>query len=50
MQGFSLHPNVYSTPNATGLIRMLEQIWVRDQEPGVGTFFIIAGFGNYNGG
>jgi len=50
MQGFSLHPNVYSTGAAPGLIRMLEQIWVRENEAGKGTFYIIAGFGNYNGG
>lgn len=50
MQGFSLHPNVYSTGQAPGLVRMLEQIWVRDQPLGTGSFYIISGFGNYNGG
>jgi hypothetical protein len=29
---------------------MLEQAWVRDQAPGSGTFYIVSGFGNYNGG
>ncbi|MEI6091997.1 MAG: hypothetical protein WCR42_16205 [bacterium] len=29
---------------------MLEQTWVRDQEPGDGTFYIVSGFSNYNGG
>ena len=50
MQGFSLHPNVYSTGHAPGLIRMLEQIWVREREIGNGTFYIVSGYGNYNGG
>lgn len=50
MQGFSLHPNVYSTGPAPGLIRMLEEVWVRDQPLGTGTFYIVSGYGNYNGG
>jgi hypothetical protein len=50
MVGFSLHPNVYSTGQAPGLIRMLEEAWVRDVTPGEGTFYIVSGFGNYNGG
>ncbi|WP_202923647.1 phospholipase D-like domain-containing protein [Pontibacter fetidus] len=29
---------------------MLEQVWVRDREPGDGTNYIISGFSNYNGG
>jgi hypothetical protein len=29
---------------------MLEQIWVRDCTLGVGTFYIVSGFANYNGG
>jgi len=50
MQGFTLHPNVYSTGQAPSLIRMLEEIWVREQPLGTGTFYIISGYGNYNGG
>lgn len=50
MLGFSLHPNVYSTGSAPGLIRMLEQAWVRDQPSGLGSYYIVSGFGNYNGG
>src|SRR5438067_1551564 len=50
MQGFSLHPNVYSVGAAPGLVRMLENIWVREHAPGDGTFYIVSGFGNYNGG
>jgi len=29
---------------------MLEQLWVKEHTPGQGTFYIISGFGNYNGG
>lgn len=48
---FSLHPNVYSTdPQAPGLRPMLEQMWVRSHEPGDGTFYILSGFANFNGG
>lgn len=50
MNGFSLHPNVYAAGPFSGLIRMLEQIWVRDLTLGHGTLFIVSGFGNYNGG
>lgn len=50
MKGFSIHPNVYATGPLNGLIRMLEQVWVRDSTPGEGTFYIVSGFGNYNGG
>jgi hypothetical protein len=52
MQGFSLHPNVYATnPALSGLVRMLEQVWVRENTPsGQGTLYIVSGFGNYNGG
>lgn len=47
---FSLHPNVYSTGPLTGLRSMLEDIWVRSHRPGDGTFFIVSGFANFNGG
>lgn len=48
---FAIHPNVYNTsPNSKGLLNMLEQIWVRGQTPGDGTFYIVSGFSNYNGG
>jgi hypothetical protein len=50
MFGFSLHPNVYSVGPHTGLIRMLEDTWVKGHTPGKGTFYIISGFANYNGG
>jgi hypothetical protein len=48
---FAIHPNVYSTDNRSkGLLNMLEQAWIRGKRPGVGTFYIISGFSNYNGG
>jgi hypothetical protein len=50
MFGFSLHPNVYSAGPHPGLLRMLESTWVKGHKPGDGTFFIISGFANYNGG
>jgi hypothetical protein len=28
---------------------MLEQVWVRENEPGDGDYFVVSGFGNYNG-
>jgi hypothetical protein len=50
MFGFSLHPNVYSVGPHSSLIRMLENTWVKGHKPGDGIFYIISGFGNYNGG
>jgi hypothetical protein len=48
---FAIHPNVYSTDHKSkGLLNMLEQAWIRGRKPGVGTFYIISGFSNYNGG
>ncbi|MBS1530775.1 MAG: restriction endonuclease [Bacteroidetes bacterium] len=48
---FTIHPNVYATSShSKGLLNMLEQIWVRNQTPGDGIFYIISGFSNYNGG
>jgi len=48
---FTVHPNVYFTdPKYKGLLHMLEQVWVRGKKPGEGTFYIISGFSNYNGG
>jgi hypothetical protein len=49
VKSFSLHPNVYATGAETGLVRMLEQVWVRDNRPGDGTYYVISGFANYNG-
>jgi hypothetical protein len=50
MSEFAIHPHVYSTGDSTGLIAMLEHVWVRSVKPGSGTMFLISGFANYNGG
>lgn len=50
MNELTLHPNVYSTGKSKGLISLLERIWVRELRPGDGTFYIVSGFANYNGG
>lgn len=48
---FTLHPNVYNTDKRSkGLLNLLEQAWIRDKRPGEGTFYIISGFSNFNGG
>lgn len=48
---FTVHPSVYNTDQRSkGLLHLLEQCWVRGRAPGKGTFYIISGFANYNGG
>ncbi|MCB9993009.1 MAG: restriction endonuclease [Hyphomicrobiaceae bacterium] len=46
----TLHPNVYATGPSKGLVPLLERVWVRDNTPGDGDFFLLSGFANYNGG
>lgn len=50
MNELTLHPHVYATGQSKGLISILERVWVREQSLGDGTFYIISGFANYNGG
>ena len=50
MNEIALHPNVYATGASRGLLQMLERAWVRETSPGDGDFYLISGFGNYNGG
>lgn len=50
MNELAVHPSVYATGESRGLISILERIWVREQTPGDGTFYIVSGFANYNGG
>jgi hypothetical protein len=50
MNELTLHPNVYATGRNKGLVPLLERVWVRDQTPGDGQFFLLSGFANYNGG
>ena len=46
----TLHPNVYATGQSKGLISILERVWLREQDPGDGTIYIVSCFANYNGG
>lgn len=50
MNEFCLHPNIYATGPSKGLLKILENIWVKELEPGEGTIYIFSGFSNYNGG
>ncbi len=50
MNELAVHPNIYATGSSKGLVSILERVWLREQEVGVGTFYIVSGFANYNGG
>ncbi|MFY9314030.1 MAG: hypothetical protein WAO95_00550 [Burkholderiales bacterium] len=50
MNELSLHPNIYATGHSKGLVSVLERVWLREQKLGQGTFYIMSGFANYNGG
>ena len=50
MNELSVHPNVYATGRSRGLLAMLETLWLREQQIGDGTMYIVSGFANYNGG
>ncbi len=50
MSEFLLQPNVYKTGHNLNLLSLLENIWIRQHKLGEGTYYIISGFGNYNGG
>lgn len=50
MDELALHPHVYATGRSAGLLPMLERVWVREHTLGDGTFYIVSGFANYNGG
>lgn len=50
MNELTLHPNVYATGHSKGLVSILERVWLREQPVGEGTFYIMSGFANYNGG
>lgn len=47
---FLLQPNVYSTGTTPSLLKMLDNMWIKDNAIGDGTLYIISGFANYNGG
>lgn len=50
MNELAVHPNVYATGVSKGLVSILERVWIREQNLGEGTFYIVSGFANYNGG
>ena len=50
MNELAVHPNVYATGRSKGLVSLLERVWLRETEPGKGTFYVVSGFANYNGG
>lgn len=47
---FLLQPNVYSTGTTPSLLKMLDNMWIKDNPLGDGTLYILSGFANYNGG
>ena len=50
MNELAVHPNVYATGRNRGLISLLERVWLREQEPGEGTMYVVSGYATYNGG
>ena len=50
MNELTVHPDVYATGRSTGLLAMLETLWLREQPAGDGTMYIVSGFANYNRG
>lgn len=50
MSEFILQPNVYMTGLRHNLLGVLEDLWVGDAKAGNGDFYILSGFGTYNGG
>ncbi len=50
MTEFIFQPEVYRTGSHNSLINLLEELWTRPENLGSGTYYIISGFGNYNGG
>ena len=49
MNELAVHPSVYATGRNKGLVPLLERVWLREHEPGKGTFYVISGYANYNG-
>lgn len=50
MSEFILQPDVYRTESRHNLLGVLEDLWIRGAEVGVGNYYLLSGFGNYNGG
>ena len=47
---FLLQPGIYSTHGSNTLLELLENHWIKNNSSGKGTYYIVSGFGNYNGG
>ena len=47
---FLLQPSVYSTGSTPSLLKMLDNMWLKEHKAGDGTLYILSGFANYNGG
>ena len=50
MSEFILQPDVYRTGVSHNLLGVLENLWIRNAQAGNGDFYLLSGFGNYNGG
>jgi hypothetical protein len=50
MSQFILQPDVYKTGHRNNLLGLLEDVWVRNTHLGSGAYYLLSGFGNYNGG
>lgn len=47
---FLLQPGVYHTGDASTLLKLLDNMWIKNHTSGAGTLYIVSGFANYNGG
>ena len=47
---FLLQPGVYNTGTSSSLMKMLDNMWIKDHTVGDGTLYVLSGFANYNGG
>ena len=50
MSEFLLQPDVYKTGRCNNLLGLLENVWIHPNHFGRGTYYLLSGFGNYNGG
>lgn len=50
MNELTVHPNVYASGRSEGLVSLLERVWLREHKLGDGTFYVVSGYANYNGG
>lgn len=50
MSEFILQPDVYKTGHCNNLLSLLENVWIHSNHFGKGTYYLLSGFGNYNGG